>query len=285
MGFPFDEFEFVNHNFLSMCKLLLTSLLILALKMDSWSQAFATKVEYQKTQQSAAGIQLPYASGTVEDALKDYMAKKGYKSTSSKGFVVFRGARLDSNDADLSDLYFTVERKSRKEKDETLITLLPAKSGQDILTDSSANEAKIEKAKSFLDNMAPFIGSQLVQLQINDQDASLKKAQKKMNGLMDDRNDLDKKIRKLKGDLDQNQKDQVKEASDLQSNINADDDTKKKNQRKIKKLLDNESDMERKLKSAESDLEQNKKDQNSQQQEIDKLKQGLETIKARQTNQ
>lgn len=285
MGFPFDEFEFVNHNFLSMCKLLLTSLLILALKMDSWSQAFATKVEYQKTQQSAAGIQLPYASGTVEDALKDYMAKKGYKSTSSKGFVVFRGARLDSNDADLSDLYFTVERKSRKEKDETLITLLPAKSGQDILTDSSANEAKIEKAKSFLDNMAPFIGSQLIQLQINDQDASLKKAQKKMNGLMDDRNDLDKKIRKLKGDLDQNQKDQVKEASDLQSNINADDDTKKKNQRKIKKLLDNESDMERKLKSAESDLEQNKKDQNSQQQEIDKLKQGLETIKARQTNQ
>jgi len=52
-----------------------------------------------------------------------------------------------------------------------------------------------------------------------------------MDGLINDQTDLEKKIRKYESALDQNKKDQVKESADLQSNINADDDTKKKNQR------------------------------------------------------
>ena len=124
---PFKEFNFVNLNFKSMLKILPFLTLVTVLQLKARSQAFPTRIDFQKTQQSAAAIQLPYASGTVEDAVKEYMTKKGYKSSSTKGFIVFRSAPLDSVDTNLSDLYFTIERKSRKESDVTVITLVPAK--------------------------------------------------------------------------------------------------------------------------------------------------------------
>jgi hypothetical protein len=268
-----------------MYKALLLLSLTIIIKTDAWSQAFATKVEYQKTQQPAAGISLPYASGTVEDAVKDYMAKRGYKSADSKGFTVFRGARLDSTDTDLSDLYFNVDHKSRKEKDIALITLLPAKKNEDILTRSqtdSSYTAMIEKAKSFLNNLAPYIEAHHVQLQINSQTEVLQKAQKKMNGLLSDQNDLNKKIRRLQDDSAQNKKDQVKAAADIQANVNADDKTKQKSQKKMRNLLDDEGDLAKKLRNTQADLDQNKRDKETQQQEVDKQKQALDAVKARQ---
>jgi hypothetical protein len=267
-----------------MYKIILLLSLAVVIKMDAWSQAFATKIEYQKTQQSAASIQLPYASATVEEAIKQYMAKKGYKSADSKGFVVFRGAQLDSTDTDLSDLYFTVDHKSRKEKDITLITLLPTKKNEDLLTRSQTDSTRIDKARSFLNNLAPYIDAHHVQLQINGQTDVVKKAEKKMNGLLSDQNDLNKKIRRLQEDSTQNKKDQVKTAADIQVNINADEDTKKKTQKKMRKLLDDEGDLAKRLRNTQADLDQNKRDQATQQQEIDKQKQALEAVKARQKN-
>ncbi len=273
----------MNPKFKAMYKLLLLVFLTIFIKADVWSQAFTTKVEYQKTQQTAAGIQLPYASGTVEEAVKEYMAKRGYKGADSKGFTIFRGARLDSSDTDLSDLYFNINYKSRKEKEITLITLLPAKKNEDILARSGTDStAMIEKAKSFLNNLAPSIEAYNVQLEVNSQTAVLQKAQKKMNSLLSDQNDLNKKLRRLQDDSAQNKKDQEKAAADIQANVNADDKTKQKSQKKMRNLLDDEGDLAKKLRNTQADLDQNKRDQDAQQQEIDKQKQALDAVKARQ---
>jgi hypothetical protein len=110
----------------------------------------------------------------------------------------------------------------------------------------------------------------------------LQKARKKMDGLIDDQVDLEKKIRGLQADLEENKKDQVKQAKDLQSNIKSDDVDKKKNQRKLQRLLDKEGSLDKKLRNAQSDLDQNKMDQRLQQAEVDKQQQILEGIKARQ---
>lgn len=266
-----------------MYKILLLVSLTIFIKADVWSQAFTTKTEYQKAQLSAAGIQLPYASGTVEDAVREYMAKRGYKGADSKGFTIFRGARLDSSDTDLSDLYFNINYKSRKEKDITLITLLPAKKNEDILARSGTDStAMIEKARSFLNNLAPYIEAYHVQLEVNSQTVVLQKAQKKMNNLLSDQNDLNKKFRRLQNDSAQNKKDQVKAAADIQANLNADDKTRQKSQKKMRNLLDDEGDLAKKLRNTQADLDQNKRDQETQQQEIDKQKQALDAVKARQ---
>ncbi|MDO6429174.1 hypothetical protein Q4E93_01155 [Flavitalea sp. BT771] len=250
--------------------------------MVAVAQSYEGTIDYQKTRQAVAMVQLPYSKEHVEDALKEHMAKRGIRSSGMKGFMVFRSVQLNERDSSLSDLYFMTASKSRQERDVTVLTLLPVKKNQDILTRMSGDSTLIASARSFLDSLAPAVHVYSINVQANDQESVLKKAQKKQDGLINDQADLDKKIRKLEADLDDNKKQQVKQAADLQANINADDDTKNKNQRRIRRLLDDEGDLEKKLRRAKSDLDQNKIDQRQQQAEIDKQRQILDGIKARQ---
>lgn len=245
-------------------------------------QSYEGTIDYQKTRQGVAMIQLPHSRENVEDALTAYMAKRGAKSSSVKGFTVFRSVQLNDSDSSLSDLYFTTASKNRQEKDITVLTLLPLKKNEDLLTRTPGANTLLTAARAFLDSLAPTIHTHSLNVQANDQAGLLKKAQKKMDGLMNDQTDLQKKIRRLEADLDDNKQQQVKQAADLQTNINADDDSKKKNQRKIRKLLDDEGDTEKKLRRAKSDLDQNATDQRQQQAEVDKQQQILDGIKARQ---
>jgi len=247
------------------------------------AQSYEGSIDYQKTRQNAALIQLPYQRQKVEDALTEYMAKRGAKSASVKGFTVMRSVRLDPTDISLLDLYFKTDTKSRSEKDMTILTLLPVKKNQDLLSRPSGDNMFIPQARSFLDSMAPYVDAYMVNRQFNDQEALVKKARKKLDVWMNDQADLEKKIRHLQSDLDDNKRQQEKEVADLQSNINADDNSKKKNQKRISKLLDEQDSLEKKLRRTQSDLDQNKTDQRQQQAEIDKQQQILEAIRAKQT--
>ena len=245
------------------------------------AQSYEGRVDYQKTQQAAAMIQLPHSRDNVEDALKEYMAKKGAKSSEVKGFIVFRSVRLNNADTAFSDLYFMTGSKNRKEKDITVLSLLPVPKNQDIPALSPGDNSRIAAGRAFLDSLAPYIDAYGVEVRARDQENLLKKARKKMDGYLNEQTDLEKKIRRLEAAIDENKKDQVKEAADLNANINADDDTKKKNNKKIRKLMDDQGDLEKKLRKAQSDLDQNKIDQRQQQAEIEKQQEVLEGIKAK----
>jgi len=247
------------------------------------AQSYEGTIDYQKARQTVAMVQLPYSKEHVEDALKVYMAKRGIKSSGMKGFTVFRSVQLNESDSSLSDLYFMAGSKNRQERDVTVLTLLPVKRNQDILTRLPGDSTLMASARSFLDSLAPAVHIYSISVQVNDQEGVLKKAQKKNDGLINDQADLEKKIRKLEADLEDNKRQQVRQAADLQANINADDDTKSKNQRRIRRLMDDEGDLEKKLRRAKSDLDQNKTDQRQQQAEIDKQQQILDGIKARQS--
>ena len=67
---------------------------VILLNSPVFSQSGETKVEYQKSDKIAAIIELPYSSEVVEDAIKEYMGKKGGKSDRVKSFDVYRNARL-----------------------------------------------------------------------------------------------------------------------------------------------------------------------------------------------
>lgn len=248
-----------------------------------YAQSYDGSIDYQKTRQNAAMIQIPYQRQKVEDAVTEYMAKRGVKSASIKGFTVMRSVRLDPSDSSVVDLYFRTDAKNRSEKDMTILTLLPVKKNQDLSSRPSGDNSFIPQARSFLDSMAPYIDAYMVNLQFKEQDALVKKARKKLDGLMNDQADLEKKIRRLQTDLDENKQQQAREAADLQSNINAGDDAKNKNQKRIRKLLDEEGSLGKKLRRTQSDLDQNKTDQLQQQAEIDKQQQVLEAIRAKQT--
>ncbi len=245
--------------------------------------AYEGRIEYQKTQQPVAIIELPYSQDVVDKGIKDYMGKRGYKSSSTKGFDVFRSAKFDDN-SESNDLYFKTDRKSRKEKDVTVITLLPAKPNQDILTrigDSSVND-KIAAAKSFLDNLVPYLDAHNTDVQVNTQQEALKKAQKNLTGLQDDQLSLEKKQRNLIADQAQNKTDILKQTQDITNTVTSDDNVKNKAQKKMNKLLDEQDNLNKKLRKVQSELDQNKIDQDKQTQEVQKQQQILDAFKAKQ---
>ncbi len=246
-----------------------------------FAQAYIGETELRSTKQAAAAIRLPYNNDPVEDGLKQYMMTKGFKYTSVSGFILFRSVPLDGMDTSLNDLYFKADAASRKEKDMTILSLIPAKRNQELTTRTLTDSAKLEKARLFLDSLAPFMTAYNTRLLLSSQQELVGKAQKKMNNLRSDSSDLQKRIRNLQADLDQNQKDQVKAAADLQTSINADDDTKKKYQKRVNKYLDEEASLQKKLRRAKQDLEDNKNEMEKQQEEVNKQQQGLNAVQTR----
>ena len=178
-------------------------------------QATEGSVEFQKTQQPAAVIELPYAENVVEKAIADYMARKGNKGSDSKGFKTFKSYRLRDSQENTSDLYFKIDRKSQKEKDVTVVSLVVGKSGEDIKTRLSPDNATIDGAKDLLNDMVASVDAYNLEVQIQEQDDAVKKAQKKFDGLVDDQKDYEKKIKNLEDKIEQNKKDQEKQQDEV----------------------------------------------------------------------
>jgi len=246
------------------------------------AQAYEGKIEYQKTQQPVAISEVPYQQDVVEDAIKDYMSKKGVKGSSSGGFTLYKAVKLGSKDTVTSDLYFKIERKSRKEKEATVVNLLPARANEQVTSRTSADSSNIEQAKSFLDHILPYIDAFQLNLQVIDQENTVRKVNKKQNNLADDQTDFEKKIRKLNTELDQNKIDQQKQANLIEENVNQDAAALQKAHKKMSHLLDDQADLQKKLRKTQADLDQNKKDQESSKEEVLKEQQALDALKAKQ---
>lgn len=181
------------------------------------AQAVATegKVEHTKGEKVAAVLELPYPVEEVEQAIKEYMANKGVKSDRAKGFEIFRSARFKDEDIELQDLHFKVERKSRREKDITRVFLLVGRPNENLAARHVLDRYKVDEAKEFLNKVVPSVESHHLNRQINSQEDAVRKADKKMQSLLEDQKDLEEKIESLQKKLAQNKLDQQKITEEL----------------------------------------------------------------------
>ena len=182
----------------------------------SISQALVGKVEYQKAMQTAAIVELPFSSDLVEGAIKDYLSKKGSKPSTSKGFTVFKNVQLASSDPTATDLYFKIDRKSKKEDDVSVVYLLVAKPTENMATRSSEDNFGMEGAKAFLNEITPSITGYSLELQIKDQQEAVKKAEKKFNSLVDDQKDLASRKKDIEDRIQDNLREQDKQKQEVE---------------------------------------------------------------------
>lgn len=177
------------------------------------AQSRNTKVEYQKENRLAIENDVPFSAKTVEKALEDTLTKLGYKSTSSKGFTVYKGVRLPELGSESYDLYFMVDKKSRKDKENSTVTLMISKGFESFVTES-ADGKLIDRAKEYMDSLRNMVAIYELEEQIEGQEAEVKNNEKKSTNLVDEGKSLEKKKRKLEDDISDNikaQEDQVKE--------------------------------------------------------------------------
>ena len=167
-------------------------------------EVMEAKTEFQKTTQPAVMVELPYSPDVVEDAIKDYFNRMGVKPDGARGFQVFKSTRLGLTDAWNSDLYFKVERKSKKEKDESVVYFFATPENQQPNLRKPGDYYGVDGARSFMKNMLPSIDSYNLLVQISMQEEEVKKAEKKYQRIMDDGNDLDKKLKKVQENIQEN---------------------------------------------------------------------------------
>lgn len=175
----------------------------------STAQAYEGLIDYNKKSQPAVLIDYKYPQETVEKILKDKLERLGLKVKSSKGFLVVYNAVISSISSTAMDYAFQVDRKSKREKDIIVISMLMNVSEASTTAENSTN------AKTFLNELAPAIEGLNTDNMINEQYQSLSKAQKKYKNLQDDQASLEKKIRNLQDELSKNGRDQIEQLNEV----------------------------------------------------------------------
>lgn len=195
----------------------IVSFSVLLVSVFSYGQAQEGRVEYQKKTQPAAVIELPYAPSVVDAAMNDYLSKKG-KSRSSdvKGFATFRNTNSIQSDSVNADLYFKTERKSRKEKEVTVISLLVVPMDQQTNA-GNLHYLDMNDAKNYLNDLAYAIDAYNLELTIKDQNDAVIKAEAKYKSLVNDGDDLEKKRIAIDEKIADNKNDQQQQLKEIEN--------------------------------------------------------------------
>jgi hypothetical protein len=180
-----------------------------------FGQAKEGTVKFQRTQQPAAVIELPYSPDMVRAAMNDYLSKKGKsKGNDLKGFTTFRNTQLLQHNA---DLYFRVERKNNQENGNATVSLLltSPKAGNENM--DNLHYLNMEQAKIFLNDLAPAIEAYNLEQQIKDQNEAVIKAESKYKSLATDGTDLERKRAGIEKQQQGNKQDQQTQMTEIEN--------------------------------------------------------------------
>jgi hypothetical protein len=180
-----------------------------------------TTAEYNGQKYPCYLIEYNLPPEEAENVIKEKLRAQGYNASKSKGYLVYRNVKLNDLDSDnAQDILFNVERKSRKEKDKSIVTMITAKAGliPEDKVKGSKMVADIEPSSnsvSFINSFQSAVDLQAYQLAVSTQEDEVAKAEKKLKNLQDDQIKLEKKIKDYQSDLEINKKDQEKQVDEI----------------------------------------------------------------------
>ena len=190
---------------------LILSLLLLTIVVSASAQAYESSATDDKKKQKTVSMDYSHSQEAVENAVLKKMESLGFRAkvekglfNKDKGFIVFSDVLLDEVTDTRYDYIVKVERKSRREKDETTLNVLINKNGEDVIP--ALDGQTLGRMKLFLTNLIPDIKEAALELQIKAQDELVIKAEKRFKDLQDEKADLEKKLQKNADDLERQQK-------------------------------------------------------------------------------
>lgn len=189
--------------------------LCISAALAAGAQSVEGTAEYNKAKQPAVVCEFPYPPGLVETVLGDDLKQKGFgKGKSTKGYQLYQAINFGEVSSEKIDLYVRVDKKSRKEKEISTLTVLVSK-GYDNFIGSSTDAGIMSNLATYVNGLTPKLEKSSLEIQIADQEALVRKEEKKYNDLVDDGESLVKKKKKLEDDIDDNKKEQDKQKSEL----------------------------------------------------------------------
>lgn len=178
------------------------------------SQSYESKTEYNKVQQPAILCEFAYPASLVEEVVETDLKQKGLgKAKSTKGFNLYQAVNFTEISGDKIDFYISIDRKSRKEKDLTTVAVLVSK-GYDNFISGSSDAAIMQNVMTYVNGLKDKLEKASLEIKIADQEAAVKKEDKRYNDLIDEAADLEKKRRKIESDIEDNKKNQEKQKAE-----------------------------------------------------------------------
>jgi hypothetical protein len=188
-----------------------------SLCFSSLAQSISTSITYNKAEQPALMLELPYDENLSQEFILDKLRKTGYepqvksgllgKSNKINGFYVFKGVRIEGVQEPL-DLYFRVEQKSKVQQGQSLIYLLSAK-GNDQFISAKTDDASLRVLKKFFNAFVSSSEAYKREIDVRDQEYAVNEAQRKMDKLKEEEKALAKKLEMLQSDIKRNQETQA----------------------------------------------------------------------------
>lgn len=210
-----SPFKGLIRNFRIYMKRLLVPLCLLLISGHIYSQAREETVTVQRQQQQAAVIELAYAPETVKAAMNDYLSKKGKSQRGDiKGYTTYRNTDVLQGDSANADLNFKIERKSRQEKQVTMVSLLVTPA-QDRAGKTGINYLSMEEAKTYLNDLVPAIDAYNLEQKIKDQNEAIGKSETMYKSLISDGENLEKKKSEFEKKITDNKQQQQAQIADL----------------------------------------------------------------------
>lgn len=195
-----------------MRKLYLVLFIAMLSSAHLFAQAYEGTIQFDKKKQNSIVIEYSYPAKAVENAFIARMEKLGYRPKEEKGilnrdkgFLVFKNAYITDISNDRLDYVVKVDRKSRKESDESTMYLLLQKDRENAMEKIEAYD--IGRAKQYLNSMLPDIEAAHLEIKIKDQEDVVTKAEKKLKDLQDEKRTLEKKL----ADNEKSQDDTIKD--------------------------------------------------------------------------
>src|SRR5580765_2902087 len=186
------------------------------------AQAHEGVVEYNKGKQACIVMEYNYPAEAVENAMRAKLLKLGYGGkeekgmfNKDKGFRVYKETTVGEISPNKYDYAINIERKSHKEADETVVSLVIFKDDANAL--SKLSDEELEKVKSFLENLLPEVEASNLEILIGAQILSVEKADKKLKTLEDERVQMESKIKKLQEEIEKNLKDQELQKKEIEN--------------------------------------------------------------------
>ena len=201
-----------------MKKILIVALVFIGSKL--MAQSRVGTVEYDRQQVASYIIDLPYSTEIVKEAINNRFKNMGVKGKDKKGFLEYRNVIIPEISSSPIDALIKVERPNRREKNASVVYMIVNPAGEPAIAGRSTDTYS-SGSHNFLNGLTVQTQDHSLELDIKNQEDEVKKAEKKFNNLVDDGNDMVKKLKRLQEDIEENKKNQALQTSEIQKQRDA----------------------------------------------------------------
>lgn len=186
-------------------KQILVILVLAATAFSANSQSALTTATFNKLPHTAVQYNLAYSDEAVSNALAKKLDSYG-KPKKIKEYVVYRNLNIPEISTSPLTLYFNVEKKSKRDNSNTVLTLLLSNEFDRFY--SIENDPDLfNKAIEYLNGFSEPVAAASLELGIQSQNETTQKVDKKLEKLRDEAIDLEKQKKRLEEKIEQNKKD------------------------------------------------------------------------------